>query len=84
MTPHEELSRTRYCLANQGVEYLVPQPGNRGEFNVKLGDAAEYSVEWLNVTSGSTIRAKPVRGGGSHTFYTPFGSPAALYLKTTS
>jgi hypothetical protein len=85
MTPHDELSGTRYCLANPGKEYLVFQPGNHGEFSVKLeGAGTEYAVEWFNVTQGVTVAAKPERGGGSTVFYTPFPGPAALYLKSTA
>ena len=85
MTPHDELSGTRYGLANPGKEYLVFQPGNHGEFSVNLADAgAEYTVEWFNVTQGTTVAAKSVRGGGSTIFYTPFAGPAALYLKSVS
>ncbi len=83
MTPHGELSGTRYCLANPGKEYLVFQAGNRGEFSVDLADAGtEYAVEWFNVTQGNAVAAKSVRGGESTVFYTPFPGPAALYLKS--
>jgi hypothetical protein len=83
MTPHDELSGTRYCLANPGKEYLVFQPGNHGEFSVNLADAgAEFTTEWFNVTKGVAVPAKSVRGGGSTIFYTPLAGPAALYLKS--
>jgi len=82
MTPAGELSQTGYCLASRGKEYLVFQPGSQGEFRVNLSDApGTFSVEWFNVNTGSTVAGKPVSGGGSRTFTTPFGGPAALYLK---
>ena len=82
MTPAGELAETGYCLANRGVEYLVFQPGNKGEFRVNLSDASgTFSVEWFNVNTGTTVVGKPVSGGASRTFTTPFGGPAALYLK---
>jgi len=82
MTPHDELSGTHYCLANPGKEYLVFQTGNHGEFSVNLAeDAGEYSVEWFNITEGTTVPAKPV-SGGRKIFTTPFAGPAALYLKS--
>lgn len=82
MTPHDELSGTRYCLANPGREYLVFQAGNHGEFSVHLAEGAgDYSVEWFNVTQGATVPARPVRGGDK-IFTTPFAGPAALYLKS--
>ena len=83
MTPHDELSGTRYCLANPGKEYLVFQPGNHGEFSVNLaGTGTEYTVEWFNVIKGVSAPAKSVRGGEGIIFYTPFAGPAALYLKS--
>jgi len=82
MTPAGELSQTGYCLASRGKEYLVFQPGNQGEFRVNLSDApGTFSVEWFNVNTGIAVAGKPVSGGGSRTFTTPFGGPAALYLK---
>jgi len=84
MSPHNELASVRYCLANPGTEYLVFQPGGRGEFTVDLTDIpATFSVEWLNVSTGATGTGKPVHGGGVSTFKTPFGGPAVLYLKAT-
>ena len=57
-------------------------PGGRGEFTVDLTDVAvTFSVEWLNVYTGTTVAGKPVRGGGVTIFSTPFGGPAVLYLK---
>jgi Family of unknown function (DUF6298) len=82
MTPHNELASVRYCLAKPGYEYLVFQPGGNGEFTVDLTDApASFSVEWLNVYTGTNVAGKPVRGGGVTIFSTPFGGPAVLYLK---
>jgi hypothetical protein len=82
MKPEEALSATRYCLANRGREYLVFQ-SNKGEFAVDLKDAAGamFQVEWLNVNADRTIAAKPIAGGSSRTFTTPFPGPAVLYLK---
>ncbi len=82
MTPAGELSQTGYCLASRGKEYLVFQPGSQGEFRVNLSDApGTFSVEWFNVNTGTAVAGKPVSGGGSRTLTTPFGGPAALYLK---
>jgi hypothetical protein len=79
---HNELASVRYCLAKPGSEYLVFQPGSRGEFTVDLGESPlTFSVEWLNVNTGSNVTGKPVRGGGVTIFSTPFGGPAVLYLK---
>jgi hypothetical protein len=85
MKPDDSLAETRYCLANPGKEYLIFQPGNQGEFAVDLSAApATFAVEWFNVYKGTTIAGKPVKGGGIRTFPTPFGGPAALYLKPLS
>jgi hypothetical protein len=82
MTPAGELAETGYCLASRGAEYLVFQPGNKGEFRVNLSDASgTFSVEWFSVNTGTAVAGKPVSGGASRTFTTPFGGPAALYLK---
>jgi hypothetical protein len=81
MTPAERVSATRYCLANRGKEYLVFQ-SNKGEFTVDLGDAkGTFQAEWLDVNADRSVAAKPVQGGASRTFTTPFPGPAALYLK---
>jgi hypothetical protein len=82
MKPDERLCATRYCLADRGREYLIFQ-SNKGEFTVDLKDAegAMFQVVWLNVNADRTIPAKPVAGGNSRTFTTPFPGPAVLYLK---
>jgi hypothetical protein len=83
MTPHDDLASVRYCLAKPGFEYLVFQPGYRGEFTVDLRDGpGPYAVEWFSVNSGKTVAGQPVRGGARTIFSTPFGGPAVLYLKS--
>ena len=85
MLPRSDLAETGYCLADPGREYLVFQPGSKGEFTVDLSDAAgSFAVEWLNVSTGATSAIAPVTGGAARTFTTPFGGPAALYLKSMS
>jgi hypothetical protein len=82
MVPVDSLAETRFCLANAGREYLIFQPGNKGEFTVNLNDAfGTFTVEWLNVSTGTTVEGKPIKGGGVRTFPTPFGGPGVLYLK---
>jgi hypothetical protein len=79
-----EISNTGYCLANRGKEYLVFQ-SDRGEFTVNLSDAAgAFSVEWFNITTSAMTPEKQVAGGAVQTFTTPFGGPAALYLRLAS
>jgi len=82
MTPHDALASTQYCLAQPGFEYLVFQPGGRGEFTVNLNDAkGSFSVEWFDVNAGKTVPGKAVSGGERRIFQTPFPGPAAVYLK---
>jgi hypothetical protein len=81
MTPQENLSATRYCLAARGKEYLVFQ-SDKGEFNVDLRDApGTFTVEWMDVNTDRLISGKPVQGGAQRTFTTPFPGPAVLHLK---
>jgi len=84
MVPSNELAETRYCLADPGREFLVFQPGHKGEFSVNLSRSdGELAVEWLNVTAGTTIVGRPISGGAVGSFTTPFGGPAVLHLKFT-
>jgi len=55
MVPRSDLAETEYCLADPGREYLVFQPGSKGEFKVDLsGTAGSFAVEWLNVSTRNT------------------------------
>jgi hypothetical protein len=82
MVPRDDLASVRYCLAKPGSEYLVFQPGHRGEFTIDLrGGPGPYAVEWFSVNRGTAVRREPVRGGAVTIFQTPFGGPAVLYLK---
>ncbi|HZF00108.1 MAG TPA: PA14 domain-containing protein [Planctomycetota bacterium] len=82
MTPRGDLTSTGYALANPGVEYLVYQSGSGG-FSVSLG-GGNYSVEWMNPSTGGTSTGAEVSGGGSVSFSAPFGGDAILYLKSTT
>lgn len=82
MVPSDDLAETRYCLAKRGKEYLVFQPGSKGEFWVNLKDAwGAFAVEWLDVNKNTTIKTAAVEGGETRVFTTPFGGPAVLYLR---
>jgi hypothetical protein len=82
MTPAPELAQTGYLLANRGVEYLAYQDGSQGEFWIDLtGADADFSVEWFDPAHGRFIPGKAAHGGARRTFTTPFGGPAAVYLK---
>lgn len=85
MSPHDALASTRYCLAKPGSEYVVFQPGGRGEFTVNLSDAkGSFAVEWFDVNADKTLPGEPVESGGLRIFRTPFTGPAVLHLKCTA
>jgi hypothetical protein len=87
MSPREDLSSTRYCLANPGTEYLVYQPEARfldtflkPSFAVDLAPG-RYGYEWFNPRAGSAIPGKVFTSEGGHkSFRQPFGGDAVLYI----
>jgi hypothetical protein len=84
MSPELKISETGYCLAQRGKEYLVFQPGSKGEFTVDLKDApGTFRAEWLNINADRTVEEKPAKGGAVRSFRTPFPGPAALHLWRT-
>jgi len=85
MHPRDDLSSTRYVLANPGKEYLVLQPGETTNlFTVEL-DAGTYTVEWYSITSRETKVADTlmVERASTIRLSTPFAAsePAIVYLK---
>lgn len=79
--PHEELSSSRYCLANPGVEYLIYLPAG-GEVDVDLSAArGSLAGEWFNPTTGETAERFAVEGGAKRTLQPPFAGDALLYLR---
>ncbi len=81
MTPHNELARKGYCLANPGTEYLVFVP-NGGGFVVDLSDASgTFDAVWFNPFNGQTIDHDPVEGGASRRFLASFGGHVVLHLR---
>jgi len=81
MTPREDLASSRYCLANQGDEYLVYQPVPGAAFTVDL-PAGTYDYEWFDPVSG-TVNAESsfVAAGGMRSFTAPFNRDAVLYIR---
>jgi hypothetical protein len=80
MTPQEELSSTRYCLANPGKEYLVYLPDG-GPVTVDVSaDKGELAVEWFNPASGKSVVGGAIRGGERRKLEAPFAGAAVLYL----
>ena len=83
MTPRQDLSSTRYCLANPGREYLVYFP-NGGSATLDLrGADATYEVEWFIPQLNRTIRGADLLHGNDYVVLAaPFSSgDAVLYLK---
>ncbi len=84
--PQPSLSSTGYCLAqtpSAGAEYLVYSPrGGRFEVDLSAMPASrKLSVEWLNPTTGETIRQDPIPAGSqAQAFTPPFAGDAILYL----
>lgn len=80
MIPHDELSSTRYCLADPEHEFVVFQP-EEGQFTVEL-PRGRWLVEWLNPQTGVTTSAPPIQSdGGKQPFTPPFAGPAVLRLR---
>jgi len=81
MVPRGELSSTRYCLADPGIEYLVYQPKGGEGFFVEL-IAGTYRYEWFNPAKGQITGSGNVQAaGGGQQFKAPFAGDAVLYLK---
>jgi len=81
MTPREDLASSRYCLANQGDEYLVYQPVPGVAFTVDL-PAGTYDYEWFDPVSGPVnAESSFVAAGGMRSFTAPFNRDAVLYIR---
>lgn len=82
MTPREDLSTTKYCLAKPGFEYLVYFPES-GLATVDLTLAqGELEGEWFIPVTGQTIMLPyAIKGGYFANFTVPFVGDAVLYLK---
>lgn len=80
-TPQNELSSTKYCLANPGKEYLVYQPDSSKTFSVDL-IGGTYNYEWFNPTTGNVAEMGSLEiDKGLKEFNAPFDGDAVLYLK---
>src|SRR5262249_10446264 len=90
MKPNGALASSGYALANPiaiGAEYIVmtvPPKGNSPvSVNVDLSASpGNFSVEWLNTTTGTTMAGKNIRGGKTARLDSPWkGTAAIVYLK---
>jgi hypothetical protein len=82
MVPHDELSTTRYCLANPEKEYLIYFPeGGKATINLTLVKG-DLEVEWFIPSQNQILPGpKPVKGGYFANFESPYIGDAVLYLK---
>jgi len=81
MVPRNDLSSSRYCLANPGREYLIYLPEG-GEASADLSAAkGMLAIEWFDPTRGAASPAGEVDGGARRTLKAPFAGDAVLYLK---
>ena len=82
MTPHGELSSTKYCLANptrRGAEYLVYLNGARSATVNLTATPGTLTAEWFNTTTGLAISGGTVIGGARYRFKSPEGAEV-LYI----
>ena len=82
MVPHDELSTTRYCLANPEQEYLIYFPeGGKATINL-TSVKGDLDVEWFIPSQNQILPGpKPVKGGYFANFESPYIGDAVLYLK---
>lgn len=96
MVPLGELSSTRYCLANPGVEYLVYLPFDelrRRERILNLIGITDtkiwvdlfktsdlFRVTWFNPKTNETIDGGVISGGAVRHFAVPFTGDAVLHI----
>jgi len=81
MMPRDERASTGYCLANDGVEYLVYQPRAGADFSVSL-KAGVYDYEWFDPAKGTMSgNGRVASSNGKELFHPPMDGDAVLYLK---
>ncbi len=80
MVPRNELTSSRYCLANPGKKYLVYLPKG-GRVTVDLTTArGAFAVEWVYPVDGTVTQSQSALGGGKRAFKAPFSGDAVLYI----
>ncbi|MEO9891085.1 DUF6298 domain-containing protein [Aurantibacter sp.] len=81
MTPQDQLSSTRFCLANPGEEYVVYLPEGKATLDLRDADV-EFVVEWFFPVLERTIKGTETLKGGSYkAIVSPFTGASVLYLK---
>lgn len=82
MRPQNQLSSTKFCLADAGREYLVYIPSGTGrQFTVML-EAGRYAVEWIDEITGKVTAGKAFdTTGGPRDFLVPSVEGTVLHLR---
>ncbi|MCE7978520.1 MAG: hypothetical protein DYH03_15620 [Nitrospira sp. NTP1] len=93
VTPQSELASTGYCLADRGGEYLIyiPAGGATAEsgaakatrpVTVNLnGASGTFTLEWMELETGSAKQEGVLIGGGERMFTVPFPGSGLLHLR---
>ncbi|UCD29604.1 MAG: hypothetical protein JSV03_03740 [Planctomycetota bacterium] len=82
MTPRNDLSSTKFCLANPGKEYVIYQPAKKA-FNLKLSTGSYY-YEWFDPQAGKVLKTGKIIIKTTEQNFTPLPScvyDSVLYLK---
>jgi hypothetical protein len=82
MIPKPDLASSKYCLANQGTEYLVYLPEGQEVFIDLKNAPGSFKTEWFNPNNGEFKKSEDVKGGEVILMTSPFGIfDTVLYLK---
>jgi CubicO group peptidase (beta-lactamase class C family) len=81
MQPRNDLTSTKYCLANPGAEYLVYKPASdENSITVKL-KSGRYQYEWFGPDQGKIISIGIIEAdGGEQTLQVPSKGDAVVYI----
>ncbi|MEW6235853.1 MAG: DUF6298 domain-containing protein [Candidatus Omnitrophota bacterium] len=84
MTPRNDLSSAKYCLAEPGRTYIVYIPkGEKAEVDLSAVKG-KASVEWLNIKTGDVKKGGDMEGGKKQTFASPFAEAAILHIEAAA
>jgi len=93
VVPSGELSSTGYCLAEPGQEYLVYAPAGivpmqsvdvrtTRPVTVNLSNTTgQFTVEWMDIETGTMLKAGSLDGGGERMLTVPFSGGALAHLR---
>lgn len=79
--PSNDFSKTTYCFANPGVEYLIYQTKPGQPFEVTLATGT-YRYEWFNLATGEVVYTGRTQGNGRpKKAIATFDGEAVMYLQ---